>query len=172
MPSEPLNLTEFELPYELTLMDLKQLHAKIKKDEYNRLYAEIGNTKFSSLKINKFGSLPLLKADLKRQMFYYLLKINEIRYCSNCEKILILDSRPHIDLCTECRGKEIEPEISEYVRLTKNFSQKKDNEEKKVIEKSIDEICQEAKEQAERNPEIISTDDLFSKIKQIENNKE
>jgi hypothetical protein len=170
-----LNLTELELPYELTLMDLNQLHAKVKKDDFGRYQAEIGNTKFSSLKCNKFGSVAYLKCDLKRQMYYHLLKIGEIRYCTVCEKILILDSRPYIDVCSSCRGKDIEPVISEYVKLTKDYSHKVQAKEEVKSTKSIDEVCQEAKEQTESNPEPLSAEDLFNRISAInaeENNKE
>lgn len=139
---------EYKYCYELELMDLVRLQAVIKKDGNGLYYIEIGNAHFKNLKYQRSAFKDLLKLNLKQAMYYFLLEKNEIRYCTECEKTLILDERTFINICTECMKKE--PQVkNEYERATLDFIHKENEINEAKYLKSVDDICKEAADEAD-----------------------
>jgi hypothetical protein len=107
-----------EETYEFSLIDLKILKAKIKKEdgEFGRYFIEIHNEKFKNLNYRRAATVNILKNNIKIAMYYFMLNDNMMRYCKKCDKILIMDVRPFIDICDSCINKsdeQIENEKSE-----------------------------------------------------------
>ena len=105
MNTERLPLHE---PYELTLMNLSELEATVKKDEDDRFFAKIGNKKYQfnpEFPNPHLPHLDRLRMVLKLSLFNYKLKHKEIRYCEACNHNLIIDPRPFVDVCNDCLKK-------------------------------------------------------------------
>jgi hypothetical protein len=95
--------TSIHEPYELTLIDLKELTAIVKKDHNECFYADIQNPKYKLNIISPHqSSLETLRILLKLKLFYYKLHHKEIRYCKTCDHNLIIDPRRFVDVCSEC----------------------------------------------------------------------
>jgi hypothetical protein len=91
------------MPYELDLIDLKELNAKLRLDKDNKFYVEIHNPKYSGvIKSPHLKDKKSLTILLKLELYNYKIRIKAIRYCSVCGHNLIMDSRKYVNICPEC----------------------------------------------------------------------
>lgn len=87
-------------PYELSLMNLKELNAKIIEMD-NKVTCTIQNPEYKyKVKPAITNTRDRLKIIMKYRLYKHLLKIKKIRYCP-CGN-LIMDSRPYVDICDDC----------------------------------------------------------------------
>jgi hypothetical protein len=91
-----------EEPYELSLMNLKELDGAVSKDAFGKLSLRVRNPVYKEIVIPKVKEMDRLKILAKLELFNFKLRKNMIRYCKVCYHNLIVDSRKTIDTCPEC----------------------------------------------------------------------